>query len=203
VLAVFASGGLAFGLAMLVTTWEVSAIASWVVAAGLFLLWVWLGVHSADAQRTKDLARLEDPSRITADVLLIAASGASLIAVALALLQAGEERGAAKDITIAIAGVCLVASWTTVNTVFMLRYARLYYEGDPGGIEFKGEQDGPTYADFAYLAFTIGMTYQVSDTTLASSEIRATALRHALLSFVFVTSVVAMTINIVAQMFTG
>ena len=47
------------------------------------------------------------------------------------------------------------------------------------------------------------MTYQVSDTTLASSEIRATALRHALLSFVFVTSVVAMTINIVAQLFTG
>lgn len=202
VLVVFASGVLAFGLLLLVTTWEVALIGSWIVAAGLFLLWVWLGVHTADAQRTKDLARLEDPSRITADVLLVAASGASLVAVALALLRAGEEQGTAKHITIAIAGICLVASWTTVNTVFMLRYARQYYDGDPGGIEFKGEEHGPTYADFAYLAFTIGMTYQVSDTTLASSVIRATALRHALLSFVFVTSVVAITINIVAQLFT-
>jgi uncharacterized membrane protein len=71
-----------------------------------------------------------------------------------------------------------------------------------GGIEF-GKESSPTYADFAYLAFTIGMTYQVSDTQLSTREMRKTALRHALLSFVFVTSVVAMTINIVAQLFTG
>ena len=61
----------------------------------------------------------------------------------------------------------------------------------------------PTYGDFAYLAFTIGMTYQVSDTSLTSKQIRMTALRHAFLSFVFVTSVVAMTINVVAGLFTG
>ena len=47
------------------------------------------------------------------------------------------------------------------------------------------------------------MTYQVSDTPLSTRTIRKTALRHALLSFVFVTSLVAMTINIVAQLFTG
>jgi uncharacterized membrane protein len=93
-------------------------------------------------------------------------------------------------------------SWTTVNTVYALRYASLYYGDVPGGIAFDGEPS-PTYADFAYLAFTIGMTYQVSDTPLSTRQIRKTALRHALLSFVFVTSVVAMTINIVAQLFTG
>ena len=203
VLVAFASGVLAFGLASQVITWQLAVILAWISAAGVFLIWVWLGVHGADARQTSDLARLEDPSRIAADVILVAASGASLVAVALALLHAGEEQGATKDVTIAIAGICLVVSWTIVNTVFMLRYARLYYDDKPGGIEFKGEPNGPTYADFAYLAFTIGMTYQVSDTTLASSKIRATALKHALLSFVFVTSVVAMTINIVAQLFTG
>ena len=43
----------------------------------------------------------------------------------------------------------------------------------------------PAYVDFAYLAFTIGMTYQVSDTDLKTRTIRATALRQALLSFVW------------------
>ena len=145
---------------------------------------------------------VEDPSRIAADLLLISASGASLVAVALALLEASDKQGTAKDLIIAVAGLCLVISWTTVNAVFTLRYASQYYGDTPWGIEF-GKESSPTYADFAYLAFTIGMTYQVSDTQLSTREMRKTALRHALLSFVFVTSVVAMTINIVAQLFTG
>ena len=95
----------------------------------------------------------------------------------------------------------VVLSWATVNTVFTLRYASLYYlEG--GGINFNDDRQ-PDYGDFAYVALTIGMTYQVSDTALAARSIRMTALRHALLSFVFVTSVVAMTINVVAGLFTG
>jgi uncharacterized membrane protein len=60
------------------------------------------------------------------------------------------------------------------------------------------EDDAPDYRDFAYLAFTIGMTFQVSDTTLQTSEIRRTALRHALLSYVFGAVVIATTINLVA-----
>jgi uncharacterized membrane protein len=173
------------------------------VTAGVWLARVWFGIRGVDGGRTAELATSEDPSRIVADVLLLAASGASLVAVALALLEASALSGATKDLTIAVAGVCLVVSWTTVNTVFMLRYASLYYGDEPGGIEFPDGDGPPTFADFAYLAFTIGMTYQVSDTPIATREIRSTALRHALLSFVFVTSVVAMTINIVAQLFTG
>jgi uncharacterized membrane protein len=135
-------------------------------------------------------------------VVLVASSGASLLGVAMALLEASAQSGATKDLTIAVAGVTLVVSWTTVNVVYMLRYASLYYGDAPGGIEFDSGDVAPTYVDFAYLAFTIGMTYQVSDTQLSARKIRSTALRHALLSFVFVTSVVAMSINIVAQLFT-
>ncbi|MDQ1394509.1 MAG: hypothetical protein QOF30_3486, partial [Acidimicrobiaceae bacterium] len=51
---------------------------------------------------------------------------------------------------------------------------------------------------FAYLAFTIGMTYQVSDTNLTSQEIRRTALRHGLLSYLFGTVIIAATINLAA-----
>jgi len=197
-----AAGLAAFGVAIMFTPWQIAITLAWIVASGVFLVWVWLNVRGADAEETAALATIEDPSRFLADLLLTAASGASLIAVALALLEASGDRGLEKDAIIAVAGLCLVISWTTVNTVFALRYASLYY-GDPiGGIEFGG-RPSPTYGDFAYLAFTIGMTYQVSDTQLSSREMRSTALRHAVISFVFVTSVVAMTINIVAQLFTG
>jgi uncharacterized membrane protein len=93
----------------------------------------------------------------------------------------------------------VILSWATVHTVFTLRYARLYYAAG-GGIDFNGDR-APTYTDFAYLAFTIGMTYQVSDTSIASKAIRRTALRHAYMSYLFGTVVVAMTINVVAGLF--
>ena len=79
----------------------------------------------------------------------------------------------------------------------MLRYARLYYRDRPGGVSFN-EQDPPVYSDFAYLALTIGMTFQVSDTDLQAKEIRRLALRHALLSYVFGTLIIATTVNLVA-----
>jgi uncharacterized membrane protein len=86
-----------------------------------------------------------------------------------------------------------------VHTVFTLRYANLYYSGKAGGIDFN-QPDLPTYTDFAYLAFTIGMTFQVSDTSLRSGIIRRTALRHALLSYLFGTGILATTINLVASL---
>jgi uncharacterized membrane protein len=202
VLIAFGAGAVAFGFAILRTPWPVAFTIAWIVSGGIFVAWVWLGVRHADAVVTARLATAEDPSRVATDLLLIAASGASLVSVALALLESSGESGTARDLIITVAGLCLLVSWTTVNTVFTLRYASLYYGDTPGGIEFGGEPS-PSYADFAYLAFTIGMTYQVSDTQLASRVMRKTALRHALLSFVFVTSVIAMTINIVAQLFTG
>jgi uncharacterized membrane protein len=202
VLVALASGLGTLVLGLLTMPWQVAITIAWIVSAGVFLVWIWINIRGSDGRRTADLATVEDPSRIVADLLLVAASGASLVAVALALVEASTERGAPKVLVTGVAGVCLVVSWTTVNTVFTLRYASLYYGDVPGGIAFDGEPS-PTYADFAYLAFTIGMTFQVSDTPLSARTIRKTALRHALLSFVFVTSVIAMTINIVAQLFTG
>ena len=97
-----------------------------------------------------------------------------------------------------VASMTVILSWATVHTVFTLRYARLYYALG-GGIDFH-EERAPAYGDFAYLAFTIGMTYQVSDTTIASRTIRRTALHHAYMSYLFGTVVVAMTINVIASL---
>ena len=90
-----------------------------------------------------------------------------------------------------------MVSWGVVHTVFTLRYAALYYHGEDGGVDFN-EDDKPCYRDFAYLAFTIGMTYQVSDTDLTSKAVRHTALRHALLSYLLGTVIIAATINLAA-----
>jgi len=96
---------------------------------------------------------------------------------------------------LAIASILL--AWGVVHTVYGLRYAKLFYDGTPGGIDFNGD-DQPAYRDFAYLAITIGMTFQVSDTDLASPQIRYAALQHALLSYVYGALIIATTINLVA-----
>ncbi len=121
---------------------------------------------------------------------------ASLVGVAFALLKAAHAKGSGHVLITAVAGVTVVLSWGATHTLFTQRYARLYY-AEGGGIDFHDDRLAD-FGDFAYVAFTLGMTYQVSDTDLQSKTIRMTALRHALLSYLFGTAVVAMTINVVA-----
>jgi len=102
--------------------------------------------------------------------------------------------GSVADVSVGALAVAL--AWTTVQTIYTLRYAREYYGDRVGGINFGGEEP-PDYHDFAYLAFTVGMTYQVSDTTITAHVIRRTVLRHAILSFVFATAFIAVLVNVV------
>ena len=69
----------------------------------------------------------------------------------------------------------MILSWATVHTVFTLRYTRSHYQSPEGGVDFN-EKDPPAYLDFAYVAFTIGMTFQVSDTDLTTKRLRRIAL---------------------------
>jgi uncharacterized membrane protein len=199
VLVSFAVGVVAFGVAVFATPWQAAALIGWNVAATLFIAWVWVTVAGMDGAATAKHAAIEDLSRPTADLILILASVTSLVGVGLSLLEASDAEGLEKAMIVGIASVSVILSWATVHTVFTLRYARLYYAAG-GGIDFNGDR-APTYTDFAYLAFTIGMTYQVSDTSIASKAIRRTALRHAYMSYLFGTVVVAMTINVVAGLF--
>ena len=200
VLVSFAAGIAAFAIAWLATPWQAAALVGWNVAATAFIAWIWFTVARMDAAATAKHAAIEDLSRSTADLILILAAVVSLIGVGLSLLEASDTEGLEKAMIVGVASVSVILSWATVHTVFTLRYARLYYGAGGGGIDFNGDR-APTYTDFAYLAFTIGMTYQVSDTSIASKAIRRTALRHAYMSYLFGTVVVAMTINVVAGLF--
>jgi uncharacterized membrane protein len=175
---------------------RLAALAGWDATAAVYVAWVGLSIFHMDAAATKQHAVSENPGRAIADVLLLGASIASLGAVGILLLHTGDAGGIAKAVGI---GLSLLASWAVVHTSFALRYAREYY-GDPeGGIAFN-QHAAPRYLDFAYLAFTIGMTFQVSDTALQSSKFRALALKHALLSYVFGTVIIAATINVLASL---
>ena len=178
--------------------WQIDTIIAWDVAATVFVVWVWATIHGRDAAGTQAIATREDNSRLAADVVLISASVVSLVGVAMVLLKASESTGPARPATIAVAVVSVAASWFAVHTVFTLRYAHLYYLDD-GGLDFHDERR-PAYVDFAYVAFTVGMTFQVSDTEVTSGSIRASVLRHALLSYLFGIAVIALTINVVASL---
>ncbi len=185
-----------FASLVVFSPWQVSVLAGWDATALAFVVLVWIGVRGKDSVATKALATRADDSRTSADLVLIAASVASLVGVGFTLLKAAAETGPLHMILIAVAVITVVLSWAAVHAVFTLRYARLYYSGG-GGIVFH-VKERPDFGDFAYVALTIGMTFQVSDTDLTAKPIRMTALRHALLSYLFGVAVVAMTINVVA-----
>jgi len=169
----------------------------WDILAVVFCGWVWFTVWRLDAEATARHARQEEPSRDLADLVLLGAAVASLAAVGAVLVGAGSTGGNLEYFEAGLALISVFVSWTVIHTVFTLKYARLYYAGTPGGIDFN-ESGAPDYADFAYLAFTIGMTFQVSDTNIGSKPIRRTALRHAWLSFPLGAVIIATVINLVS-----
>jgi len=192
--------GLAVGLAVsLVTLWQAAALIGWDAAALVFLSSVWVAVWGMTPDDVPAHANREDPRAPLADLVVLATCVAFLSAVALALVKAGNAHGGTKAYLITVSVVSVALSWLQVHTVFTLGYARLYYATPVGGIDFN-EPDPPAYLDFAYLAFTLGMTFQVSDTNLTSKPVRRLALRHALLSFLFGAVILGLAINVVASL---
>ncbi|SDZ54547.1 Uncharacterized membrane protein [Asanoa ishikariensis] len=180
--------------------WELAVIAGYDAASLSFLVSVWPIFMSADGSKTEKLAGREDQTHGSATALLVAACLVSLLGVGFALGEAANQHGAFRGVLIGIAVLTVATAWVTMNTVYTLRYAKLDYQSHGSRIDF-GEplsEHKPNYRDFAYLAFTIGMTFQVSDTTLRSSPIRRTVLGHALLSYVFGVAIVAGAINLIA-----
>jgi uncharacterized membrane protein len=185
--------------ASMATSVPLGLLVGWDLASLVYITWLWSTIRNRDAHATAQRATVTDPDRTVTDLLLLSAAIASLVAVGFVLLRAGQEHGIQELLRVGLGLVSVVLSWAIVHTVFTLRYAQLYYTGEEGGIDFN-QSDPPTYTDFAYLAFTIGMTFQVSDTPLRSRVIRGAALRHALLSYLFGTGILATTINLVASL---
>jgi uncharacterized membrane protein len=196
-LAIMAVGGVAVAVVVgFLGSWIYAPLIGWDVAAATFAVMVWLAVAPMTAAQTADHTNREDPGRAASDVIVLVAAVFSLAAIGVVLVRASGSSQSRDNLIAGLGLVSVALSWCAVHTLFMLRYARLYYAGVIGGIDFK-QRARPRYLDFAYVAFTIGMTFQVSDTDLGSSPIRATALRHALLSYLFGAVILAGAINLV------
>jgi uncharacterized membrane protein len=181
------------------TGWESAILVGWDVAVAYLIGTIYFALRSSTPGETKQNALREDPSVHLSELLVLTAGVAILAAVGLLLYRAGGATGGTKAYLITLGVVSVALSWALVHVTFTLRYARAYYGQPEGGVDFN-EDEPPNYLDFAYLAVTIGMTFQVSDTNLTTKEMRRIALGHSLLSYLFGAVIVALVINVVSSL---
>lgn len=176
---------------------------AWIVFSLCYVTITWIVLFNRPIEEIKSTARRDDGSKTFVFVMVLVSSFASMLTVLLMMVS--------KDVNIhrhplflplTISGMLL--SWVMVHTIFTIHYAHIYYDDDTkkgipvaGGLEFPGKED-PNYLDFAYFAFVVGCTFQVSDVQVTSKKIRRLVLVHGLISFALNTFVVALTINIMA-----
>lgn len=193
--------GVACGLAAaLAWTWRLVGLVTWTVAAATALTWVWTVCWQLDDRETKRVAQQEGRTRST-DTEVVLAAIASLAAVVVAMDQAAGQHDAASICSVLLCVANVVLSWSLINTVYAFKYARVYYFGEPDakGIDFHQAQP-PTYSDFAYMAFTVGMAYAVSETQPTNTHVRRLVLGHAVLSYFFGTGLLAIAVSLVTNL---
>lgn len=174
-----------------------SLLIGWDVLAVTYMAWTWVVIWPYGPQQTAAHAEYEEPGRQTVFALILGGALASLVGVGVLLARARPDHVGSVAPSVAVASV--VISWLAVHTLYALTYAKVYFAEKPvGGIDFNTDQP-PRYSDFAYVAYTVGMSFAISDTNLTSSRMRATALKHGLLSYLFGSVIVASVVNLIAS----
>ncbi|MEZ5321774.1 MAG: DUF1345 domain-containing protein [Microthrixaceae bacterium] len=192
-------GGATVAVFVLRAPWQATLMAGFCASALMLLLLVWSSVLATSGEESREMAERADDTAAGASIAVLGASVSALVAVVLGLIKAQHLAGGQKAAMTTLAVATVVLAWLLVHTIYTLRYARLYFEGEPGGIDFNlDDGEHPDYYDFAYLAFSVGMTFQVSDTDIHARTIRRAVLRHSLISFMFGTAIIGTTINVMA-----
>ncbi len=153
--------------------------------------------EKSSAMRTS--AASNEPDRHTLNIIAWGVVAIVITAVWIELTGHGGNHGTG----IALAGLTLVLAWLFANTLFGLHYAHVWYLRDSngkdhGGLDFPGFDPTPDYWDFAYFAYVLGMTFQVSDVQITSKRMRRIALIHGLVAFFFNIAVLALSVNLLA-----
>jgi len=186
-----------FGIAIRVAGWSHAALIGFDAGALVFLLSCGpLLNNPPDSMR--EAAQRNDANR----AMLLAVTGVVTATVLVAIAVELAQKGKAEPPTIILIIVTLLLAWLFSNMIYALHYTHLFYrtdddgEGDSGGLEFAGDCKEPDYWDFIYFAFTLGMTFQTSDTGVSSRYIRRVVTFHCFAAFIFNIGVLAFTINI-------
>lgn len=184
--------------------WAAGVLIGVAVTGFVFVVLGWLALWPMDAAATRSHVQREDFRPHTNELVVVATALCGLIGIAVLLVNGGTR---AEDGLAAIAVVGVFMAWAALHLMYATRYAYHYFteahDGQyQGGIDFNSSEP-PTFRDFFYFSYNLGMTYQVSDTAVTSAAVRAIVLRHCLLSYVFGAAILATTINLVAGALTG
>lgn len=204
----------AVGLAILVSVilphWlhlPTRILCAWNSSVDFFLAVTWWKMVRATPQKIRRYAENEYEGHFAIFMLVIAAACASVLAIVFLLT---DKKGVSKillNLHVILSIMTIVGSWLLVHTMFAVQYAHSYYkyinhnnsEEITGGLNFP-DNEHPDYWEFLYYSFVVGMTSQVSDVETRSRAMRRLTLLHSILSFFFNTTILAMTINIVASL---
>ena len=187
-------GALGIWLASRFWTWSLALLIGWVVIGTLYCLITAVAVWPMNAVETAAHATAESPGGLTVHVMLLSAAAISLVGLIVLIAQPQTDPVESAVITFFV----VLVSWATIQIIYALRYARQYYL-DGGGINFSQDTD-PQYSDFAYVAITIGMTFQTSDPVFTNTAIRRVVIGQALLAFVFGTGFLASAVNVLQSL---
>jgi len=182
---------------------QTRAVIAWDVGVVVFLALSAFLFATERAIRMRVDAERQQEGEWTVFWLTMAATGFSFAAIVGEFSNSKDLPAAQKGLHVALVAATLLVSWLMTHTTFAFRYAHEYYEAPPGaekvdgGLEFPGEKQ-PDYLDFMYFSLVLGMTFQVSDVQITSRKFRRLATVHGLLSFLFNTIILALTVNIAA-----
>lgn len=178
------------------------AVIGWDTGIALYLILIFMLAARATPESMHRRAALEDQARWAFLALMAGAAFFSMFALLGILHRVHDASGILAGELAAVAGATILLSWVFAHTVFAVHYAHDFY-GDrasslPPGLIFPGERPDPDYWDFLYFSFVVGMACQVSDVEVATQPWRRLVLAHGVMSFLFNTVVLALTINLLA-----
>jgi uncharacterized membrane protein len=177
-------------------------VIGWDIGIAVFLaLMLSMAVRATPASMRRR-AELEDQARWAFLTLMAGAAWFSMFAL-LGILHDVRAAGGLLAVELSLlAGATILLSWFFAHTAFAVHYAHDYYGAlarpHPPGLIFPGRRADPDYWDFLYFSFVIGMTCQVSDVQVATQPWRRLVLAHGIVSFLFNTVVLALSINLLA-----
>lgn len=200
-LASFALGAVAVMVVPVGQGWLSRLLLGWDIAVWVYLILITMMMLRADPRRIRAVARREDASASAVLAVVCLGVVASMVAIAFELATA-KSAGHAQASHYAFTGITVLGAWLMVPMMFTVHYAHLYYRShQEPPLKFPDEQLEPDYWDFLYFSFTIAVASQTADVSIRSRAMRRVVLGQSLLSFFFNTSILALSINIAASLF--
>lgn len=182
-------------------TYRNRLLLSWDLGAAAYVCLAWLAILTANPELTRQRVQLFDQSAYVIFLVVLTAACVSMVGAGFLSGDIKQLSSAGKATRVALTAVAVFLSWALIHTVFTFHYAREYYgtadDAVPGGLAFPNCET-PAYIDFAYFAFVVGMTAQVSDVAVTSTSMRRTTLAHGVMSFIFNIAVLAVSINVIS-----